>query len=243
MVFHSLDKVTSLFIHIMPPVVLHCLVHSLDPAIVEARFPAISRVKNIEHYGLKEMVIWATVPYLVWQLSYHFLITVRRREKIAAGRPTSFTWLRKSYANTWIGKMVNSLPEYLQEPAFMFIQYSYAVVTMLPCPFWFYHRTFSALFISAVFLWSAYNGASYYIDVFGKRFQKELDQLKSDMEKWQSSPVPEGRPGMHARDTSVDNIPQLNEKKSGVEEAVSTAQSASNGKMKSGGLGEKADTM
>jgi hypothetical protein len=33
---------------------------------------------------------------VVWQLMYHFLITVRRRDKIAAGRPTSFTWLRKS---------------------------------------------------------------------------------------------------------------------------------------------------
>lgn len=44
----------------------------------------------------------------------------------------------------------------------MLIQYSYAVLTMLPCPFWFYHRSFSALLISAVGLWSVYNGATYY---------------------------------------------------------------------------------
>lgn len=76
LVFHSLDKVTSLFIHIMPPVVLHCLVHLADPAFVDDRFPAISRVKNIEHYGLREMIIWATIPYGIWQLSYHIFITV-----------------------------------------------------------------------------------------------------------------------------------------------------------------------
>lgn len=76
LVFHSLDKVTSLFIHIMPPVVLHCLVHCVDPVIIEAKFPAISRVKNIEHYGLREMIIWATIPYGIWQISYHLLITV-----------------------------------------------------------------------------------------------------------------------------------------------------------------------
>ena len=87
---------------------------------------------------------------------------MRRREKIAAGRPTSFTWLRKSYSKTWIGKLVLRLPETAQEPAFMFIQYSYAVLTMLPCPFWFYHRSFSALFLTAVGLWSIYNGATYY---------------------------------------------------------------------------------
>lgn len=77
MVFHSLDKVTSLFIHIMPPVVLHCIVHLLDPAYQAQRFPAVSRIKTTELYGLREMLLWATVPYLVWQISYHFLISVR----------------------------------------------------------------------------------------------------------------------------------------------------------------------
>ncbi|CAZ85113.1 unnamed protein product [Tuber melanosporum] len=189
LVFHSLDKVTSLFIHIMPPVVLHCLVHLLDQDLVDSRFPSISRVKGVEKYGLIEMVIWATVPYGVWQLSYHLFITVRRREKIAAGRPTSFTWLRKTYSKTWIGKLVLRLPETMQEPAFMLIQYSYAVLTMLPCPFWFYHSSFSALFLTAVGLWSIYNGATFYIDVFGKRFQNELEQLKKDVAKWQNSPL------------------------------------------------------
>lgn len=77
MVFHSLDKVTSLFIHLMPPVVFHTLVHVADPAFVAERFPAISRVKTTDRYGLGEMVIFATIPYAIWQLLYHFLITVR----------------------------------------------------------------------------------------------------------------------------------------------------------------------
>lgn len=40
----------------------------------------------------------------------------------------------------------------------------------------------------AVFVWSIYNGATFYIDVFGKRFQNELEQLKKDVAKWQASP-------------------------------------------------------
>ena len=76
MVFHSLDKVTSLFIHIMPPVVLHCLVHLIDPELRDTRFPAISRIKHVELYGLVDMIIWATVPYAIWQLIYHVFITV-----------------------------------------------------------------------------------------------------------------------------------------------------------------------
>ncbi|EEH37750.1 hypothetical protein PAAG_00671 [Paracoccidioides lutzii Pb01] len=193
LVFHSFDKVTSLFIHIMPPVTLHCLVHMTPPEVLLRRFPAIYNIKfsepgSPEHYTLFAMMIWASVPYAVWQLSYHFLITVRRREKIAAGRPTSFTWLRKSYAKTWIGKFVLNLPLQLQEPAFMLIQYVYALLTITPCPLWFWYRWASALFLMVVFSWSVYNGATFYIDVFGKRFQKELEQLKKDVAKWQSSP-------------------------------------------------------
>ncbi|KAL8952735.1 MAG: hypothetical protein Q9222_001384 [Ikaeria aurantiellina] len=235
MVFHSLDKVTSLFIHIMPPVTLHCLVHLTSAAFLLERFPAIHAIKyslpdSKEHYSLWAMMFWATVPYAVWQLSYHFLITVRRREKIAAGRPTSFTWLRKSYAKTWIGRGVLSLPETLQEPAFMLVQYGYALLTMIPCPLWFWYRWLSAGFLLAVFSWSIYNGATYYIDVFGTRFQKELEQLKKEVAHWQTSPEsvsgtenglatpqPQANKEMQEegdlkRSSSIDRIPMLESK-------------------------------
>lgn len=177
----------------MPCVTLHCLVHLLPAEYQQSRYPAVYNIRHSapgspEHYSLLQMMLWATIPYAVWQLSYHFMITVRRREKIAAGRPTSFTWLRKSYAKTWIGKFLLSLPVALQEPTFMMIQYIYACLTMLPCPIWFWYRWPSGGFLAAVFIWSVYNGATYYIDVFGKRFQKELEALKKDVAKWQSSP-------------------------------------------------------
>ncbi|KAI9751289.1 MAG: hypothetical protein M1815_001253 [Lichina confinis] len=193
LVLHSLDKITSLFIHIMPPVTLHCIVHLVDPDVQRLKFPAVYAIRESlgggdDVYSLRWMALWATVPYAVWQLTYHTLITVRRREKIAAGRPTSFTWLRKSYSKSVLGRAVLALPQSLQESAFMLIQYSYALVTMLPCPLWFRYRWLSAAFLLIVFAWSVYNGATYYIDVFGKRFQNELEQLRSDVAKWQNSP-------------------------------------------------------
>lgn len=192
LVFHSFDKVTSLFIHIMPCATLHCIVHLVDMAYQETRFPAIYQVKHspkgspTAYANVISMLAWSTIPYAFWQLSYYFFITVRRRDKIAAGRPTSFTWLRKSYSKTWIGRIILSLPDTLQEAAFMMIQYSYAVLTMLPCPIWFYSRWASAAFLMFVFGWSVHNGATYYIDVFGKRFQKELEAMKAEVSKWQS---------------------------------------------------------
>ncbi|TID26744.1 putative f-box protein [Venturia nashicola] len=201
LVFHSLDKVTSLFIHIMPCVSLHCIVHLLPPELQAARFPAVYNIitsspGDPEHYTLLQMMFWASWPYAVWQLSYHFFISVRRRDKIAAGRPTSFTWLRKSFGPTWLGRMVLSLPDSLQEPAYMMIQYMYALLTMIPCPLWFWSRWASGLFLLSVFSWSVWNGATYYIDVFGQRFQRELEQLKKDVAKWQSTPDLLGKSGL-----------------------------------------------
>jgi hypothetical protein len=162
------------------------------------RYPAIYKIitsdpTSPQHYSLWQMMFWASWPYAVWQLSYHIFITVRRAEKIAAGRPTSFTWLRKSFAKTWIGKIVLSLPESMQETAYMLIQYGYALLTMIPCPLWFWYRWASATFLLVVFMWSVWNGATFYIDVFGMRFSKELEQLKKDVAKWQSTPDLLGR--------------------------------------------------
>ena len=103
----------------MPCVTLHCIVHLLPPEYQKEHYPAIYNIRfsdpsSPHHYSLLQMMLWSTIPYAIWQVAYHLLITVRRRDKIAAGRPTSFTWLRKSYAKTWIGKIFLSLPDFLQ---------------------------------------------------------------------------------------------------------------------------------
>lgn len=197
LVFHSVDKVTSLFIHIMPCATLHCIVHLLSREMLEATFPAVAVIKysepgTPEHYSLWAMILWVTLPYAVWQLSYHFLITVRKRSKIAAGNPTSFTFLKKSYKNNPLGKFVLSCPDSLQEPVFMVIQYSYALLTMVPCPLWFWYRWASSVFMMVILAWSSWNGATFYIDVFGRRMEKELNALKKEVQNMTKSPSIEG---------------------------------------------------
>ncbi|KAK3675273.1 hypothetical protein LTR78_004783 [Recurvomyces mirabilis] len=200
LVFHSLDKTTTLFIHIMPCATLHVLVHLIPESMQLEHFPAIHTIKYSlpgapEHYSLWDMMIWATLPYAVWQLSYHFLITVRKRSKIAAGRPTSFSWLRRSYRGNFLGKFVLSFPENFQEYVFMGIQYTYAIMTMMPCPIWFWYRWASAGFMMIVFTWASWNGATYYIDVFGKRMEKELESLRKEVQRMAKSPEMVGQEG------------------------------------------------
>lgn len=58
----------------------------------------------------------------------------------------------------------------------------------MPCPIWYNSKVWSTAFVAFVFGWSVWNGATYYVDIFGKRFQKELNDLRAEVEKWQNSP-------------------------------------------------------
>lgn len=83
---------------------------------------------------------------------------------------------------------------------------------MLPCPLWFWYRWASAGFLMVVFTWATYNGATFYIDVFGRRMEKEFEALKKEVAKWQATPE-----GKHILD---DTDPALKAVKS--ESQVST---------------------
>ncbi|KAF5101346.1 hypothetical protein DV451_002221 [Geotrichum candidum] len=181
LVLHSIDKTTSSFIHILPPAVFHVITHQLDPEFKAARFAG---AQKFDQWQTITGILSASLAYLVWQSLYHYFITLKRQEKIKAGRATSFEYLRKSYAKTPLGKFVNGLPEPLPVVAFTIIQYSYQLCTMLLCPIWYSHSVLSALFVTFIFFWASLNGATYYIDIFGKRFQKQLLELQAEVADW-----------------------------------------------------------
>lgn len=184
LVLHSLDKTTSAFIHIFPPVLFHVIVHVLDMDYKSQRFPGAVKV---ESWKMVQGLVWTSIAYAIWQALYHFFITIRRKDKIRAGRVTSFEWLRRSYSKTPLGKFVNGLPEPFPVVAFTAIQFGYQLGTMLFCPIWYSYGYLSGCFMTFILFTASYNGATYYIDVFGKRFQKELQLLQAEVAQWQDT--------------------------------------------------------
>lgn len=43
-----------------------------------------------------------------------------------------------------------------------------------------------------VFTWASWNGATYYIDVFGRRMEKEFNKLKEEVARMSKSPDMDG---------------------------------------------------
>ncbi|RUP46523.1 hypothetical protein BC936DRAFT_146843 [Jimgerdemannia flammicorona] len=91
-VFHSMDKVTSLFIHIFPPFALYT-VRWLHPDIGarNAQYPALEELETLD---FTRALQFSFAVYSVWQLLYYIFIVVGRRDKVEKGlRATSYSWL------------------------------------------------------------------------------------------------------------------------------------------------------
>ena len=195
LVFHSIDKITSTFIHVTPGVIMYVITHQLPYDFKTQRFPGSVKLQNWDiMYGIFN----TSILYFIWQLSYHYFITIRKAEKIKNGKVTSFEYLRKAFAKKPIGKFVNSLPEPFPVIAFTFIQYGYQLITMSICPLLYKHRHLCSTFVSFIFLCATYNGATYYVDFYGKKFQKEVVQLQREIESLQQQETHEDTSEDHA---------------------------------------------
>ncbi|WLF76615.1 hypothetical protein PVL30_000317 [Lodderomyces elongisporus] len=194
LVLHSVEKTTSSFIHVMPPVTMFVMVHELPTEYIEKVYPGIAA---IDSWNFITSLVITSMYYTIWQVSYHYFITIKKKDEIEKGKVTSFSYLKKKNRSTPLGRFVNGLPYlWMQTMAFTLIQFGYQLLTMLPCPIWFKYKHACGSFVCFIFIWASYNGATWYIDVFGKRLEKEVAKLKTEVgklqqenEKLQFSPV------------------------------------------------------
>jgi hypothetical protein len=166
-VFHSLDKVTSLFIHAFPPVVAYSL-----------------RWHQRELYGLHPTMSWhesliaPLLPYLLWQVAYWINDSVVEDGEMM----TSYKCLAADSSHL-VALIVHKFPESIRVFVFMALQLAYTVLTMIPCKFMYESAQFSAAMILLLVSVSVWNGASYYFDVFAVRYQESFRAKEQMMDK------------------------------------------------------------
>lgn len=182
LVIHSLDKCTSCFIHIIPVCTMYVIHHGVTNEFQDSRFPAASK-KLAPSWSLKKNIVWTSLYYLVWQSLYHYFITIRQSNKIKSGqRMTSFEYLTShTYKDFWMVKLPAPWPMLI----YIVAQYLYQLSTMCLCGIWYNYRPAAAGFLILIFLCASHNGATYYIDFYGKRYEKEVNKLREEMENLQ----------------------------------------------------------
>ncbi|KAH9947308.1 hypothetical protein B0H21DRAFT_692213 [Amylocystis lapponica] len=177
LVFHDYDKVTSLFIHIYPPLTFTVIRHYYPNA--EGRFPALAELPHLNPW---RALLMSGIIYVIWQLLYWKFVFIDRRKKIESGqRITSLSWLLNDKRGV-IGRALSAFPAHKREIVFMFGQFVYSVLTELPAVFVLYDSAFwSGVFLVFIFGVSVWNGGGFYIEVFGRKFERELEMLRKEL--------------------------------------------------------------
>ncbi|KAF5387609.1 hypothetical protein D9615_000080 [Tricholomella constricta] len=177
LVFHDQDKVTSLYVHIYAPFTFTVIRHFYPNA--EARFPALVELPHLQ--PVRALLLSGGI-YVIWQLLYWKFILIDRRIKIESGqRTTSFSFLLNDKRGA-IGRTLSSVPARYREAFFMGGQLIYAVLTELPAVFLLYDSSlWSGMFLITIFAVSVWNGGGFYIEVFGRKFERELEALRKEL--------------------------------------------------------------
>jgi len=187
LVFHSLDKLTSFFLHAMPPLTMHLF-----------RFGVMktSAIKEDDYLTFSE---WFLVPlglYLSWQLGYSFLTEVVLSSRLEQDKDliTSLRYLANDKKNGFRNMIVKILIKTgVQESeedfnpdsrkaktVFIVSQIIYTLITMIPTGLLYSSYEYSCCYFVFVFGWGTWNGASYYMEVFSERYRLQFVKAEKD---------------------------------------------------------------
>jgi len=109
-------------------------------------------------------------------------VYVDRRTKIASGqRTTSLTYLLNDKRSV-IGRALERTAPEKREARFMIGQFIYGMLMELPAVYLLYDSPrWSAAFMLLIFTVSVWNGGGFYIEVFGRKFERELEALRKEL--------------------------------------------------------------
>jgi len=178
MVFHSLDKITSLFIHLTPSLVVWSL----------KWFPSKFDVCSAEEGSISftDAIWYPLLVYCFWQLLYYIKVEVFDRHKFKKDPEymTSYLWLTSDKQNrSLIYKLSNIYGKKYQMWWFGVWQLIYTFLTILPVKLFYTNFWAHTIFLIAMITISSWNGASFYIEVFSIRYQQSLMECEQHYKK------------------------------------------------------------
>ncbi|KAL3764863.1 hypothetical protein ACHAW5_008479 [Stephanodiscus triporus] len=179
-VFHSFDKMTSMFIHLLPSLVTFCRrwAHHLS----DKTFPLNEKIEGSILAIVKDFWCVPFCYYVLWQTIYLVKTEVVSKKKLEYNTEimTSLRWLtRKKNSSSY--KLMSAFGEHNQLPTFVFIQALYTVVTFLVIPLLWHSIWLHAFYVAIIFVVALANGATYYFHVFAKRYIEEIGKRVADV--------------------------------------------------------------
>ncbi|PNW85743.1 hypothetical protein CHLRE_03g207351v5 [Chlamydomonas reinhardtii] len=175
LVFHDLDKVTSLFLHLVPALVSWSLRWYGDPARFGPPPEATEQERERWHRaGGLSNVLLPMASYVVWAVAYYLKIFVFSRAKIQQrGYRTLFNYVTSQKKGTFHA-IARRIPPPLQPPVYLFLHLCFCMTTFLVALGCWYSFWAHTALLAAVASASIWHGGSYYFEVFARKYHEHL---------------------------------------------------------------------
>ena len=179
LVFHSMDKMTSMFIHCLPSIVLFC--RRWERYISSRQFPYFEEMDGTLYTNVYEFWLNPFVYYVLWQTIYLIKTEIYSRHKLAYNPElmTSLRWMTKKKSSKSY-KLLSYFGEEHQLSTFVLIQAIYTILTFLIMPLLWHSVWLHGLYLMLIFIIALVNGATYYFHVFAVRYIEEVGKQMSD---------------------------------------------------------------
>ena len=173
LVFHSMDKMTSMFIHILPSLVTFS--KRWGDHLAAKEFPLYEDMDGTISSNMKDFWWIPFCYYALWQTLYLIKTEVISKKKLEYNSEimTSLRWMTRK-KNSTSYKLLSIFGEHYQLPTFVLIQAAYTLATFLAIPLLWHSIWLHAIYLGVIFIIALANGATYYFHVFAKRYIEEI---------------------------------------------------------------------
>ena len=180
LVFHSLDKITSVFIHALPATLLFCIRWYPPPG--RELPPALSYA---------DMMTYGVGGYLLWQIFYLAITEVLLAHRLNSNQElmTSIRWLTTPPLSG-LAKLTQTVcrrvgifkpaetfdsESWKTKTIFMTVQLLYTTVALQLVPLLYASFNLHSAYLLTILCFCVWNGSNYYIEVFSKAYRKQFE--------------------------------------------------------------------
>lgn len=173
LVYHSFDKVTSLFLHWFPACV--CWAHRWHPpqSLIEALETNESLKDKWNTASFQDLCLLPMLPYLTWAVLYYLKIFVVSQKRISERKyATLFNYVTSKKG--LFAYVVLKFPRRAQPLAYLSLHCLLTAAVMAFNVLWWRHEMACTIIIMAALGLACWNGASFYFNVFAHRYLASL---------------------------------------------------------------------
>mmetsp|Transcript_9932 Transcript_9932/g.29823 ORF Transcript_9932/g.29823 Transcript_9932/m.29823 type:complete len:356 (+) Transcript_9932:110-1177(+) len=167
LVLHSLDQMTSLFMHSSPALVIYAMRWYPSSSMVQSNFVTQPQYHTA---SFAQLVGGSMGLYSIWAVVYYLKVFVVSAQRIRDENYDTLYTLMTRNKNGLVARVVFSVSKPFQPVVYMLAHASLCLLASISATLWWRSFWAHSAFIMVMLLGATWNGASFYFDHFSRKY-------------------------------------------------------------------------